>query len=245
MDDPKLMPLEGHLAELRRVLIVSLTAFLTSSIAIYLSCREMLFQYLTATMRQLELPLVFISVPEAFITKIKICIFFGIVLSLPVLFWQVSSFIFPAIKAGWRRTAVLLVISSYLLFLIGIVFAYQVVVRYALIFLLGSAIGLQPLVTVGRYVDFLFSLLLPFGFVFQLPLIVLGLTKVGIIGPDSLSAKRKYVYFIIFVAAAIMTPPDVISQMFLALPVIVLFEASLFIARFIVKPRHSFQEGGV
>lgn len=236
MED-KLMPLTGHLEALRRALLVSIVALVIATIIVYFGFRDQLLVLIMRPVKELGINPVFITPGEAFFTTIKICIVAAIFLALPIILWEVWSFILPALHSHERRLFYMLMPASILLFVGGVVFGYLVVFSAAMRFLLVTASeGFTPLITISRYFGFLTMFVLPFGVVFQLPLVVMLLTHLDLITPKFLAKNRKFAILIIFTIAAVLTPPDVISQVFMALPVIMLYEVSIWIS-FLVRRR--------
>lgn len=229
------MTIVEHLEELRRVLVVSILAVLIATTVVFSLFREQLFLLAVAPLKELNLPLIYISPTEAFFTKVKICIIGGVMVSLPVVMWQVWSFVMPALRVQERRLVYTLLPSSIILFAGGVLFAYYTVFRLAARFLLvTTGQGLQAMITVSKYVSFLLSFLLPFGFVFELPLVVLLLTRLGLVTPSFLAKNRKYAILCTFIIAAALTPgPDIVSQMLMAAPMLVLYEVSVLISRLV------------
>lgn len=237
MMDDKNMSIVEHLTELRKVLIVSLVAILLGSFVSFFLWGDFLLGFLTAPLEDYNVPLVYISMTEAFLTKVKISVVAGVVLVSPVVFWQVWSFIVPALHPNEKRIIITLFPISLILFVSGVLFAFFVVFKFVTNFLLLVAgEGLEAMISVSRYVSFLLTFLLPFGFMFQLPLVVLFLTRLGFLTTASLVKNRKYVVFASLVIGAVLTPPDVISQVFMAGTLILLYEGSILVSR-LVKPK--------
>ncbi|NLC76190.1 MAG: twin-arginine translocase subunit TatC [Clostridia bacterium] len=235
--DEKNMSIIEHLAELRKVLIVSIVAILVGGFICFFAWGDLLFEIVTAPLEEFDVSLVYISMPEAFLTKVKISLVAGVVLVSPIVFWQIWSYIVPALHQNEKRIILTLLPASLVLFVAGILFAYFTVFRFAAGFLLMIAgDGLQAMISVSRYVSFLLTFLLPFGIIFQLPLVILFLTRIGVITSAKLATYRKYVIVLSFVVAAVLTPPDVISQVFMAGSLIILYEASFLISK-LVKPK--------
>jgi sec-independent protein translocase protein TatC len=164
----------------------------------------------------------------------------AIVLASPIIICQVWSFLKPALYPKESRTAVLLFFVTLLLFLSGAAFAYLVVFRLAVNFFLVSGEGIaSPFISIEKYVDFLFSFILPFGLIFELPVVMGILTRTGIAGPALFARIRRYAILAVFIVAAILTPPDVISQLLLALPLLVLFETGIIVAKIVEKKRET------
>lgn len=239
------MTLMEHLEDLRRVLVIcALTLGITTGI-VYGFFRQELYDWVTAPLQQYDVPLIFIGLGEAFMTQIKLAFLAGFMLSLPVILWQVWGFIVPALQPGERRKVRLIVPLSVLLFLAGAAFAYFAVFRYAARFLiLVAGPDLEPMISIGQYVSFLISFLLPFGLAFELPLIIYFLAHWGVISGDWLVKNRKFAILIVFIMAAALTPgPDVISQLFMAGPLLVLYEISIWVARAAGRSREVAQAG--
>lgn len=179
--------------------------------------------------------LVFLAPTEAFFTRLKLAVFAGFLLALPVVIYQAWAFTARALGERVRRNIAFLIPASYVLFVAGVLLAVLAVVPAATKFLLayGTA-DVTPLLSAAEYVSFVGSLAVAFGAVFQLPLVLVLLERLGIVHRSALVRQRRVVYFLGFVAAAMMTPgPDIVSQLALAVPIAVLFELSL-----LAMPRH-------
>ncbi|MFZ5647080.1 MAG: twin-arginine translocase subunit TatC [Bacillota bacterium] len=228
----KTMPLQGHLKELRRIVVVSGLSLLACSFAVFFTWGDWLFQFLTAPLRELDVPVISIRVAEIFLTKIKISLLAGFVLSFPVILIQVWGFFSPALTKREKRLAAVILPLAILLFAAGLSFAYLTVYPMAVKFLLLMATGgLSPMITVGEYLSFTLAFFIPFGMAFEMPLVIFMLGKLGIVGPAALSRSRKYVLLAVLVAAAVLTPgPDVVSQVMMAVPVYLLYEVSIWIS---------------
>lgn len=234
-DDPKLT-LTTHLLELRRRLIISLAALFLGMGICFFWGQEILFQLLMSPLEKINHELVLIAVTEGFQIQLKMAFLGGMFLSLPVLLWQSIAFVLPALYSGERKVFWPLFISSLFLFLLGIIFAYTVVLDLAIEFLLlDFNAGLNSMLSAAKYLSFVVAFLVPFGFIFEIPVMVLILTKMKVISPAQLRKKRRYVIVAIFILAAILTPPDVISQVFLALPMLVLYELSIIVSALVFK----------
>lgn len=228
----KTMPLQDHLKELRRIVIVSALALLACSFAVFLTWGDWLFQFLTAPLKGLDVPVISIRVAEVFLTKMKISLLAGFAASFPVILVQLWGFFAPALTKREKRMAAALLPLSILLFAAGLSFAYLTVYPLAVKFLLLMATGgLTPMIAVGEYLSFTLAFFIPFGIAFQMPLVIYLMGKLNIVGPASLSRSRKYVLLAVLVAAAVLTPgPDVVSQLMMAVPVYLLYEISIWIS---------------
>jgi len=218
----------GHLEELRQAIIKSIVFIIATSIIVY-TFTDKIFSQLV---RPLGGTLVFIAPQEAFITNIKIALFGGLYFSSPFILYQAWDFISAGLKKRERKYASLGVFFSFIFFVIGSCFGYFLIVPIGIKFLMsfGTA-NVIPMISVGKYVSFVCMLTLVFGMVFQLPLIILLLTKTGIVKPQTLAKNRKYAILVIFIISAILTPPDVITQCLMAIPLIGLYELSIFLSK--------------
>ena len=235
----KNMPLRGHLGELRKVFLVSGIAVLALSAATFALFGDRLYEMLLAPLRQMEVPVIATRVTETFITKIKISLIGGFILAFPVVARQVFSFVLPALTRRERRLAYILFPLSVLLFAGGAAFAGLAVYPPALQFLLLMAGDtLTPMITVREYLSFVLAFFIPFGLVFQLPLAAYLLAGMGVISASFLARRRKYALLAILVLAAVLTPgPDVVTQLLMAGPMLVLYELSILVAWLVQKAR--------
>lgn len=227
------MAIGEHLNELRKLLIICLASIGIAAVVAYAAFGDQIMNFITSPMRKLGLKLIFTSPFEAFFTQMEASFFVGFMVVLPIVLWQVWSFILPALKIDELKVIGVLVPLSFILFMGGMAFAYftvfQVAVEVLLITLPGP--GLEPMIKINEYFSFLFSFILPFGITFEMPLIVYVLSKFGIINYKTLKTKRKYSIFIIFIASAVLTPgPDPLSQFLLAMPMMLLYEISIWVA---------------
>ncbi len=233
------MSIMGHLGGLRRTILVSVIAILGSTGLIVGVWQDKVWQFVVNPLKEYNVSLVYIGLPEAFFTKFKVCLVAGILLSLPVICWQVWSFLAPALSKNERKAVMVLGPLSVLLFLMGVAFAYWGVFRYAAQFLL-QIVGddVKPMLSVGQYVSFLISFVIPFGIIFELPLVSYFLSRLEILTPGWLKRNRKYAIVGIFVLAAVITPTtDAVSQFMMAGPMMVLYEVSIIVSRFSVPHR--------
>ncbi|MDD2433561.1 MAG: twin-arginine translocase subunit TatC [Clostridia bacterium] len=235
MDEKKLTLIE-HLEELRKRLIISLVALFSGMIITFVFWQETVFYLIKGPLQQLGQDLVFLSVTEGFILQIKIAFLGGLIIASPVILWQIIAFVLPALYQKEKKVFWSIFLSSLFLFILGVVFAYKVVLVLGLKFLLVNfSGGLTPMLSASRYLSFFLAFLLPFGVAFEIPVATYLLTRVGVLTPQKLRQKRRYVILVIFILAALLTPPDVISQILLALPMLVLYEISIIISFFATK----------
>jgi sec-independent protein translocase protein TatC len=229
------MSLVDHLQELRKRIIVSLIAVGLTSTGCYFYAAQ-LVNFIIAPAASAG-KLYFMNPAEAFFAYLKISLFAGLLLALPVVLYQVWAFVIPALTTRERTAAVILVPASVFLFFLGLIFSYYLVLPVGYQFFMSFATDtLQPMISLGQYLSFVLSFLLPFGIVFELPLFIVVLAKLGIIGSAFLRSKRKMVLVLSFIVGAVISPtPDVVSQTMVAVPIILLYEVSTFIVKYVLK----------
>lgn len=228
--------LTTRLMELRARLIRVVLFLLVASVAVYVVAPWLLNDMIRHLPGAGEL--VFLSPAEAFVSRIKLAVAGGAVLSVPYLMLQVVRFFSPMMSRRDRRTAYWLIPVSMFLFTAGVAFGYSVLLRFALTFLLGfGGPDLVPMLTLASYIRFVMWLVVPLGLIFQLPIVITFFTRLGIIDPRAMARRRKYAVLAIFVVAAILTPADVFSQFLMAVPLLILYEISLLIARIAKRQR--------
>lgn len=238
MDEPEKIPFTEHLEELRKRLIVCFIAVGVGFVLSY-GFKEKLFQILTRPLirvMQTGDKLIFTGLPEAFFTYLKVAFLCGIILAAPVIFYQFWMFVAPGLYEKEKRFMVPIVVLSTVFFVGGAFFGYFIVFPYGFKFFLGFASEIiQPLPSMREYLGFASKLLLAFGVVFELPLIITFLAKLGMVSVSFLKKNRKYALLLFFVGAAILTPPDVVTQIMMALPLLLLYEISIIGARIFGK----------
>ena len=225
----KKMSLTDHLAELRTCLIVSVIAIIAGfAISFYFS--EDLLKALTDLISSDQKhSFVFLSPAEALWANFKIALFSGIFIAMPVFMYQLWRFISPGFMENERKYALPFLITGIVSFVIGLLFCYFIVLRYALTFLFTyKTANLVPMISIGSYFDFVMKFMLAFGLIFELPIAIIFLTKTGILTVKFLTKNRKYAILINFIVSAILTPtPDIFNQLFMAVPLIALYELGI------------------
>jgi sec-independent protein translocase protein TatC len=223
------MSLIDHLEELRKRFIICIITVLACSIFSYFYSDKIL----AILKRPFPHSLVFISPQEPFVITLKIALFGGIIIALPMIIYQAWQFVSLALKEKEKRYLLFYGPFSLLLFLSGASFAYFVAIPVGLRFLLSfGGSSLEPMISISKYLSFITVTILTFGIVFELPLVSLFLVRIGIISPQFLAKNRKVAIIAIFVLAAILTPSiDAFTQILLAVPLVILYEVSIWLAK--------------
>ena len=242
MDDDGRMPLMQHLEELRKRLVRAFVAWFAAFMVCY-SYAEPMYLAISEPLRA-ALPagtkLVFITATEPFFAYLKIGAFAGLLVALPVIFWQVWGFIAPGLYAHEKRYVIPFVLVSTLCFLTGTAFGFLVAFPLMFGFLVqfGTAGGeVVPMLSMGSYLSLAGKMLLAFGFTFELPIIIFFFARMGVVDAPMLARNRKFALLGCFILGAIFTPPDVVSQIVLAGPMYALYEVGIVVARIFGKKR--------
>jgi sec-independent protein translocase protein TatC len=236
--DEKKLPLTAHLQELRKRLILSFVA-VAGGFALCYTFAEKIFDILAAPLLEM-MPtggsLVFTSVAEAFFTYMKVAFISGLILASPFVLYQIWAFVAPGLYRHEKKYVVPFVLAGSFFFAIGILFAYYVALPVGFKFLLGFTTDfIKPLPSMKEYLSFSIKFLLAFGLVFEFPVVLVLLARIGVVDAKTLARQRKYAILLIFIFAAILTPPDIISQLIVALPMIGLYELSILLSKLFGK----------
>ena len=226
--------LKPHIADLRKRLVISSLTV----IAMFFVCFSFYEPILTWMLVPVEavLPknsqMVAVEIQETFFTALKVAFFAGFIVSLPVIFWQLWLFLAPGLYDHEKKLVIPFVFFATLMFLMGASFAYYIVVPVGFEFLInfGSTV-VTILPSIGKYVGFFTKLLIGFGISFELPVITFFLAKIGLVNDKMLKDFFRYAVVLIFIVAALLTPPDVISQLLMAAPLLLLYGVSIYIAK--------------
>jgi len=230
----KEMPFLDHLEELRWRLLKSIISVVVMMFICFFFS-DYILEALLYPGKNIDppVPLQVLKVQTVFIIKLEIALFAGIILSLPVIFYQLWEFLAPGLLQKERKILPAVVFASVLCFIVGGAFAYFIIIPYALQFFLSLApVDIENNIALDFYIGFLLRLIIVFGVVFELPMLSLILTKFGILTPQFMRKYRKYAIVGAFVLGAILTPPDPTTQILLAVPIILLYELSIFISYF-------------
>lgn len=224
------MSLLGHLTELRKRLIICLVCFLICFSAC-LSQAEWFTQLLLS--RGAQFTFVYIAPTELFMSYIRIALVGGVVVTIPVISYQVWRFIRPGLRGKERLVVFLVMTVGLLLFGLGAFFAFAVVLPILLSFFarLDTTGAVTAMVSVQEYIGYVLSTMVTFGIVFETPIVLMLLTAMGAVRPKTLQKNFKYVVLVILIVSAVITPPDVTSQVLMAVPLMVLFYLSILLCR--------------
>lgn len=229
-------PLMAHLLELRnrllRVFILVLVVF-----AVLFPFSESLYLYISEPLRDF-LPststMIATEITSPFLTPFKLALVSAMFLSMPYILYQLWAFVAPALYKQEKKIALPLFCASVILFYTGMAFAYYLV--FPLVFLFFTSVapeGISVMPDIRAYLDFVLKLFMAFGLSFQIPIAVVILSWLGTVNPDKLATKRPYVFVLCFVVGMLLTPPDIISQALLAIPMWLLFEVGILFGRLV------------
>jgi sec-independent protein translocase protein TatC len=228
------MPFTEHLEELRRRLIICFVAVGIGFVISYFFAKQ-LFEILMQPLIQVMPPgerLIFTALPEAFFTYLKVALLAGIGLASPVIIYQFWRFIAPGLYQRERHAMLPIVLFSTFFFVGGALFGYFVVFPFGFKFFMGFASDqIRAMPSIREYLKFAAKLLFAFGVIFELPLFTFFLARLGLVNAELLRSKRKYSILLIFVFAAVLTPPDIVTQVLMAGPLLFLYELSIWIAK--------------
>ncbi|HEX3010440.1 MAG TPA: twin-arginine translocase subunit TatC [Syntrophomonadaceae bacterium] len=222
-----------HLEDLRKSIIIILIAIVAAAVVCF-SYSEEILNIIMLPLSSYHEKLIVTGVTEAFMVKLQLSFLAGFIVAFPVVVWALWRFIKPALYPGERKYVYILLPTAVILFAGGVLFAYFGVLRLILGFLIYIAgNNLDTLFKVDQYVSFVLAFTIPFGLVFELPVVVFFLSKIGIITYEKMARNRKYALLVIVILAAALTPgPDPFSQMMMAGPVYILYEISVWVAKF-------------
>ena len=240
MDENKL-PLTAHLQELRKRLILSFIAVGVGFVICY-AFADTLFNLLAKPLMKI-MPaggtLIFTSVAEAFFTSMKIGFIAGIILASPFILYQIWAFVAPGLYRNEKRYVIPFVLGGTFFFALGVLFGYFVAIPVGFRFLLGYASDfIKPMPSMKEYLTFCVKFLLAFGLVFEFPVVLVLLARIGIVDAKMLAKQRRYAILLVFIVAAAVTPsPDLLTQVLTAIPLVALYELSILLSRIFGKKK--------
>lgn len=234
------LPLIQHLIELRTRLLHTVIFVLIVFGCLFYFANDI--YYLISAPLQKLLPvdstMIATDVISPFLTPLKLTFFSAVLIAIPYILYQIWAFIAPGLYKHEKRLAVPLLVSSVFLFYLGMVFAYFVVFPLLFGFITEIALtGVSTMTDITKYLDFVLQMFFAFGFAFEIPIATVLLIHAGIISPDGLTQKRPYIIVGCFFVGMLLTPPDVFSQVLLAVPMWMLFEVGVFFGRFVYRDK--------
>ena len=238
-DENGSMPLTGHLKELRNRIVVCIVV-LAVGFGLCLSFASHIVTLLTDMGTQYDYHFIYIKPQELLLVFFSIALIGAVVLSIPVAAYEIYAFCSPAMDRKQRRIFILSLLFGGCCFCIGVFFAYRIVMPFMLHFLVQFSRGIEITnnISIGEYVDFILTVFIIFGIIFEMPVISVTLTRFGILKPEWMVMSRKYMIVIIFFVAAVITPPDIVSQIMVAVPMILLFELSIWLSRLVRRKKY-------
>lgn len=244
MEEEKL-PINEHLEELRWRLVKCVVAIAVGFVGTY-AFSDKIFNFLVSPLVKVmpeESQLIYTSLPEAFLTYLKVSFFSGLILATPVILYQIWKFVMPGLYEREKKYVLPFVLIATVFFFMGSSFAFYVVFPLGFQFFLGFTTDkISALPSMKEYLGLSMRLLFAFGITFELPVIMFFLAKMGLVKHTTLRKQRKYAILIVTILAAILTPPDVISQILLAIPLIGLYEISIWVTYLVRKEKDKQKE---
>ena len=258
-EDDRKMPLLQHLVELRSRLLWSVVGFILAFLVCFYFAQP-IFDFLAAPLAkalrenqvsdQQVLRVIYTDVTEVFFTQVKVAAFGAFCVAFPIIATQIWLFVAPGLYKHEKNAFLPFLIATPIMFFAGASFMFEVILPLALKFFLhyqraggNGTLSVQLEAKVGEYISLIMRLIIAFGACFELPVLLTLLAKVGIVSSDALKRKRRYAIVFVFIAAAIVTPPEVFSQVSLAVPLLILYEASIWLAVMVEKKRDKIDPG--
>ncbi|OES45396.1 twin-arginine translocase subunit TatC [Domibacillus iocasae] len=226
------MTIYEHLEEFRKRLMIVVVFFFIAVIG-GLFFAKPIIHYLQHADEAAALTMNAFRVTDPLKIYFQMAFVIGIILTSPVILYQLWAFVSPGLHEKERRVTLSYIPASVLLFLGGLAFSYFILFPYIIHFMmkLSGDLNIEQVIGINEYFQFLFQTTIPFGILFQLPVVTLFLTRLGIITPQFLGQIRRYAYFVLLVIAALITPPDIFSHMMVSVPLFILYEVSIFVSK--------------
>ncbi|KGA97783.1 preprotein translocase subunit TatC [Alkalihalobacillus alcalophilus ATCC 27647 = CGMCC 1.3604] len=230
--DTRNMSVMDHIVELRRRIVLLLVFFAVAFIAGFFLATPLITYLTNAPMAQ-GLPMNAFKMTDPFRVFMTFATVIALVFIFPVILYQLWAFISPGLHENERKVTLAYIPFAFILFLGGLSFAYFVLFPFIIQFMgnLSARLGITEQYGINEYFHFLFQITIPMGILFQLPVIVSFLTRLGLVTPSTLSKLRKYAYFVLLVIAGFITPPDLMSHLMVTVPLLLLYEFSIWLSR--------------
>ena len=236
----EMLPLSEHLRSLRKTILICLLVIISGMIICYAFFRKTFMEIALLPIIGKNVSIVYTSVAESFTTEMQVSLIAGIIVTSPIAAFFIWRFAAPAFFDYERKRIVLLFVVSMALFAAGVLFGYFVMLPYIINFLLSaSSINSTAMITIGSYVSFVGKMMIPFGVVFETPVIISLMLSKEIVSVEQCAKARKYVFLACFICGAILTPPDIVSQLSVALPMYVMYESGLMVNKIRIKTAKS------
>ncbi|PRR94847.1 twin-arginine translocase subunit TatC [Bacillus atrophaeus] len=226
------MSLIEHVTELRRRLLIVAISFVVFFIAGFFLAKPAIV-YLQGTDEAKELTLNAFNLTDPLYVFMQFAFIIGLVLTSPIILFQLWAFVSPGLYEKERKVTLGYIPIAIMLFLAGVSFSYYILFPFVVDFMkrISNDLDVNQVIGINEYFHFLLQLTIPFGLLFQMPVILMFLTRLGIVTPMFLAKIRKYAYFTLLVIAALITPPEILSHMMVTVPLLILYEISIFISR--------------
>lgn len=230
------IPIRMHFAELRKKILLCISFFALVTCVVMYQYIDAIMLSLTEPIKSMGIQFIYLDLAEALTAKFKVSIIVGMVISTPLVLFNIWNFIAPGLYRNEKLLYGAICVISFFLFILGVVFGYLAVFLSALTFFVYIGENLAtPMLSLDQYVNFLFSFVVPFGLIFEEPILVFILCKLNLVKAEMLIKWRKYVILAAFTVAAFLTPPDIMSQTLMAIPMVILYEISIIIAKYYFK----------
>ncbi|CAJ1004282.1 MULTISPECIES: twin-arginine translocase subunit TatC [Bacillales] len=236
MSDDREMTVVEHLTELRRRIIWVLVVFVAALIVGFFAAGPIV-EYLKEKPITEGVPLISLHPSDALRVYMQFAFLIGVVVTLPFALYQTWLFVSPGLRDNERRVTLMFIPAACVLFVVGLLFGYYVVFPMVMQFVSGISLGMdiKPNYGIAEYFGFLMNMVIPFGFLFELPIVVMFLTRLRILNPVRLAKVRRIAYFGLAVVGVTLTPPDIVSDILVIIPLLLLYELSVWLSRIVYR----------
>lgn len=230
--NPKEQTVIEHMEELRKRLFTVVIFFVIALLGGFYLAKPII-RYIQLSEQAESITLNAFKVSDPLTVYLQVTVAVAFIIILPILLYQLWAFITPGLYEEERKATLKYIPYAFLLFIGGICFAYYVLFPFVLKFMMGLSkeLNIQPTIGINEYFSFLFKLVIPFGLLFQLPVVTLFLSRIGLLNPALMVKVRKYAYFVLIVISVLLAPPDFVSNVIIAIPMFILYEISIMISR--------------